>query len=430
MDIYSQQQQVQGSQQQQTFDDDTEAGLNLLASLAEMDSTFARNPEVMQVLGTPPVQAPAFIPQQQAPVQQQVSQASIPVQQQAAPQGQQQADTAAFNQQVAAIQQQQNGQPVHYDVFGRAVQTMDGLDAFMSKSTLFNANEGAVDYEKINIDNLHIVAAKKFGIDTTKPDWIKSFVKGFDSTRKNASQAGDFKAQLENYSNNLQALPVELRAGIDTFLSGAGDWKEAMERYTIDTNRDYDKMSIQEKLTVVKKLAPNVIIPDNASEADVNTKNLLAIGKQYFEGYKQKVAADTALLQQQANDRKAAFDIAVNQSIGSLTQQFPDEFDDSAIAQIKSVIASSKGSPLFYSGDKLRIEAAQKAALALYGESILEKARLSAKVSGGNERVAELLSRNQTQGVQSTQSYIPTGVPQQDGILLGLQQLLTNNNPY
>lgn len=306
---------------------------------------------------------------------------------------------------------------------GQTVAVVEGQDDFVNQTGIFKKKE--FDYQNVTMENLPEIIAQRHGIDTSKQDWLPTFLRAVDTHRKNATEKVKFEETINTYKSNLQALPLPVQMAIDSSLKGE-DWRSAINTYDIDYNKDFDSYTLSDKISLVKKYMPTVSVNETTAESDPILQNLLAAAKIQYNSNKQAIKASIDLAAQKEAEKVKEYQSILSNSLTLLQSKYPDEFQDNDLSEIKNVLIQGVENLFFDERGKLRTDAAERVAYVLYGQNLIDKISSKTSAKKVNNELANVLSTTQSRGVGSqTQNVSQPMSPE----IQSLQGLLTSMQP-
>lgn len=264
-------------------------------------------------------------------------------------------------------------------------------------------------FEISSHDEAFDLAKKKYSIDIKDPKNFNTFFNSVDKWRADAQRANDINKRYEETVNGINSLPKVLQDGIQAFAKG--------ENYLDVLNNPASRIDFNKKIDD-NDLADivNYYFLEDASELqeDLESKkitqeefnkgidNLYKASKKIYEKDRSDFQNQKKVLAEQAKEQTRKFSESVEDSVATLTQQYPD-FGDTELNKVKSIL--SKGDLLshFYNQDgSLKKEAAKLVAFMLYGESEINKQTKKAASKAASEATQEIVSRADTKPRKST----------------------------
>lgn len=335
-----------------------------IVNLVQMDSSMLQDPEVKQVYD-------AILARQQSPQQVQNTPPAVnPVQQSAAP-----------------TQQQQPA--------GGTPQANISQEEFLRKG-LFFEDKKELDVESVNEENF-----KSFlphvGIDASSPDWAKKLISEFYTASKQIQELSSYKEKFEKVDENIKALPTPLMHAIDSAIKGA-NWREAIQNFDIDYTKDWKDIEVEERDRITKRLIPDLAL-DGIDKTSPQYHLALNLGKSAYEQHQKSVELEFESQSKRAQETQREYIASVGRSIAALEENYEEFKNKDNLKEVKEILEGRKFASLFYDNKgNLKPDAAEKLAFALYGKNVVSKVKGIAATKLANEKIAQVISGQQTKG--------------------------------
>lgn len=330
-----------------------------IVNLVQMDASMLQDPEVKQVYD-------AILARQQSPAP--AAPNTPPVQQQPAPAG-----TPQQAQQQAHISQEE-----------------------FVKTGLFFDDKKELDVESINEQNF-----KSFlphvGIDASSPEWAKKLISDFYTASKRIEELSSYKEKFEKVDESIKALPTPLMHAIDTALKGS-NWREAIQNFDIDYTKDWKDISVEERDRITKRLLPDLAL-DAIDKTSPQYHLALNLGKSAYEQHQKSVELEFESQSKRAQETQREYLASVGRSIAALEENYEEFKNKDNLKEVKEILEGRKFASLFYDNKgNLKPDAAEKLAFALYGKNVVSKVKGVAATKLANEKIAQVISGQQTKG--------------------------------
>ncbi len=248
------------------------------------------------------------------------------------------------------------------------------------------------DFASVTFDDLPKVVSEKFGIDTTKENWLSSFLTSFEKQRAIASQTSNISSEVEKTKAFIANLPQEIKVAIKAHSEGE-DWKSVvLSDNSFSYDKKFEELTVEEKSSFINKVMKKEVKAEDLSKEE--SASLIESAKDRYEINKEKSElAKTKALE----DKKAKIEKRANEaekSVLLLKQSIPD-LDEDAINEVKEVITAKGISSLFIGEDnELLPDVAERVAFVLYGRNLLEEFSAISSAKGANQERQEIIERN------------------------------------
>lgn len=257
-------------------------------------------------------------------------------------------------------------------------------DIFGIMSTPKKAKEFKLNFEppKEMID----LISSKFGVkDPSK------FFSSVDVWRSQAQEGSEIKKEYEALTNDLQAMPQDIRMMVQMWANGEDYTKAFNSSERLDFSGDFKDQTPESLVQHYFGEQYDELISEfedgdlSESEFDNRIKLLASSTKRLFNEDKQALEKDR---EEFLNRQKSEFQNMKKTallSVDNLGKAYPD-FSKSEISKIRSLLVEGKVDNLFMNADgTYKEDAAELVAYAMYGKKMLESVRKVAKRQGESE---------------------------------------------
>ena len=222
--------------------------------------------------------------------------------------------------------------------------------------------------------------------------------------RNDSQKAKEFEEKHESLWNDLNALPQDLKQSINAYANGE-DYKTAFQSSAtlLDYNKEFKAQNKEELVKTyfgdkVKKLNEK-LSNDDIDEDDFNdrvndlhelTERLYSSDKTQYE--KQRAES----LRKQEESIEALKNSAIS-SVDNLKKTFPN-FSDIEFKKIRNRLVNQDLSSVFFDNKgRYKADAAQKIAMALYGDKLLTQLQERAAKEATSKTTQEFVQRGNTE---------------------------------
>jgi len=302
-------------------------------------------------------------PQQQTPTQNQ--------QQQQAPQQQQQATSVELSEE----------------------QFLSGPEG----SGLFTTTAVKPNFEKVNETNFPKAVQQVFGVDTTQPQWMKSFLESAFETKDKVTKLSEVEQKYKAVSEDLERIPPALLTAMQVALKD-GDWRKAITNLDVDFTKNFDKLPVEEQARITKRFIPDLSINLDKTE-DPLFKSALSLGREKYIHHQESIRKEAEAQLERAKQENDKFQVTVKSSVSKLKEKFPNEADE-VFETVEELLSSRQLlARLFYNEDgSLKPDAAEIATYAKFGKSLYERAQKTTNRKAVNEELANVINTQQSKG--------------------------------
>lgn len=269
-----------------------------------------------------------------------------------------------------------------------------GLTSKQKKSKLpkFDDDEAVVEYMK-----------SKYSIkDPSK------FFNSVDKWRNQSQEASKTQDAYQELLDGLGSLPQPIKDAIDAYAK-AEDYREAFSGSTpsIDFSTEFDEVKkdvmvnhyFKSKVEKQKKKLED----GDIYEEDYNEyiDDLHDSAKRLFKSDKRDFERQRADIVAKEEAKVQSLKTSAVSSVDTLKEKYPN-FSSNELKKIRTRLVNQDLSGLFYDKNgAFKEDAAEKLALALYGDKLISKLTSNAKREGGNEANADIVQRGKKKIVGS-----------------------------
>lgn len=269
--------------------------------------------------------------------------------------------------------------------------------------------------------------SSKFGIKNPE-----TFFSSVDTWRNQAQEGSELKKEYEALTSDLNAMPYELRLGIQMWANGE-DFTRAFDASgRLDFSGDFGKQSPESLVQHYFGDQYEELLSDyengdlSDSEYESRLKLLANSTKRMFSEDKQALEKEREdYLNRQKSEFQNMKKTAIL-SVENLSKAYPD-FSKAEINKIRSILVEGKVDNLFMNADgTYNDDAAELVAYAMYGKKMLESVKKIAQRKGETEANQRIVDSS-PKSVRKQKAAMPTGVDQK---ALGHLSGLFKNDPY
>lgn len=297
-----------------------------------------------------------------------------------------------------------------------------------SKNPFFKAKSDDTEIKGVTEKNLKDVVSKKFGIDTSKANWLETFLNSALKQRAQASQASNVSKEVDATRKFLAQLPAELKVAIEAY-AAKEDWKTAMSSFDkTDYSKTFDKLTPEEKTSFIKSVLKKEV---DLTKEDESTKSILELAEQAYDLRKEKATLAQNKLRDKIKSEEQKKKETISLSLKSFKQQFPD-FDEDSESQILSVINEKGIASLFLDDEgSYRPDIIKRIAFVLYGDTLLEELTSSAEARGANSVREEVIEKSISRKGSGKGKGVKTFTQQEEKFLTSAKGILDSyKDPY
>ena len=269
--------------------------------------------------------------------------------------------------------------------------------------------------------------SSRFGIKNPE-----TFFSSVDTWRNQAQEGSELKKEYEALTSDLNAMPYELRLGIQMWANGE-DFSKAFDASgRLDFSGDFGKQSPESLVQHYFGDQYEELLSDyengdlSDSEYESRLKLLANSTKRMFTEDKQALEREREdYLNRQKSEFQNMKKTAIL-SVENLSKAYPD-FSKAEINKIRSILVEGKVDSLFMNADGTYNEdAAELVAYAMYGKKMLESVKKIAQRKGETEANQRIVDSS-PKSVRKNKAAMPNGVDQK---ALGHLSGLFRNDPY
>lgn len=228
--------------------------------------------------------------------------------------------------------------------------------------------------------------SSKFGIKNPE-----TFFSSVDTWRNQAQEGSELKKEYEALTSDLNAMPYELRLGIQMWANGEDFTRAFDSSGRLDFSGDFGKQSPESLVQHYFGDQYEELLSDyengdlSDSEYESRLKLLANSTKRMFSEDKQALDKEREdYLNRQKSEFQNMKKTAIL-SVENLSKAYPD-FSKAEINKIRSILVEGKVDNLFMNADgTYNDDAAELVAYAMYGKKMLESVRKVAKRQGESE---------------------------------------------
>lgn len=274
-------------------------------------------------------------------------------------------------------------------------------EQFVNNSLFFEKKEGEeISFETVTPENLADSINKAFGLDTTKPEWAKSFLKDFHNNTLKVSTLEKTKEKFDKLQEELSIIPTPLMMAMTASIQGK-NWREELKNIDIDYSVDFDKLPFEEQARITQRLLPDLVLNIDDKESPT-FKAQISLGKVAFNNHIKTIEQEREANIERAQRKQTTFKLSIDESIKQLSEKYEEFKSEDNLGEIKKIFSEKKILGLFYDENgNIKKDAAETLAFALYGKNIIKRVKGVEATKIANQKVAELLSSQQSHGVGS-----------------------------
>jgi hypothetical protein len=269
--------------------------------------------------------------------------------------------------------------------------------------------------------------SSKFGIKNPE-----TFFSSVDTWRNQAQEGSELKKEYEALTSDLNAMPYELRLGIQMWANGEDFTRAFDSSGRLDFSGDFGKQSPESLVQHYFGDQYEELLSDyengdlSDSEYESRLKLLANSTKRMFSEDKQALDKEREdYLNRQKSEFQNMKKTAIL-SVENLSKAYPD-FSKAEINKIRSILVEGKVDNLFMNADgTYNDDAAELVAYAMYGKKMLESVKKIAQRKGETEANQRIVDSS-PKSVRKQKAAMPTGVDQK---ALGHLSGLFKNDPY
>lgn len=298
----------------------------------------------------------------------------------------------------------------------------------------FTASKGKNKSKEIQIDfevpsELNELVKTKFGVDD-----FGTFVNSANTWRGQAQKVNEVQERMELIEADLQALPYEIKVGIDAWSKGE-DYTKVLQNstrlnYEVDFSRQNSELLVQHYLPeeydeLMEKFNKDENFTEDALEEQL--KLLSRTTKRFFNEEKQAVKEQRDNYAKEVIAKQKAFKDSALVSVESLQKSYPD-FSKTDLNNIRQTLVEGKVDNLLYKSDgSYTDDAAELVAFMLHGKKILEQVENKGVRKGKSEQALEIVDKSPQKIKKSS-----GGTQNQQVDLSAVKHLtgLQNHDPY
>lgn len=239
------------------------------------------------------------------------------------------------------------------------------------------------------------VIQKEFGMEIKDVKEVPKFFEASKNWRKQAQQFEDVNKKHTQLLQEVENLPVEFHEAFRAFAKGE-DWKAPFNASTpkFDYKLPVEKQDVR---ALVEQYFPNKFTDDDfkAEEKSPQLELTISLSKEKYSLERSKIENGRATQAAAATKQQEAYNASVAGSAQDLTKAFP-EMDSDAIQQVQSVFEGGPGkllSHFFNENGTVKPDAMRRLAMALHGESEIQRMMEYASHVGETKANEEILSR-------------------------------------
>lgn len=269
--------------------------------------------------------------------------------------------------------------------------------------------------------------SSKFGIKNPE-----TFFSSVDAWRNQAQEGSELKKEYEALTSDLNAMPYELRLGIQMWANGEDFTRAFNSSGRLDFSGDFGKQSPESLVQHYFGDQYDELVNDyengdlSDSEYESRLKLLANSTKRMFSEDKQALEKEREdYLNRQKSEFQNMKKTAIL-SVENLSKAYPD-FSKAEINKIRSILVEGKVDNLFMNADgTYNDDAAELVAYAMYGKKMLESVKKIAQRRGETEANQRIVDSS-PKSVRKNKAAMPTGIDQK---ALGHLSGLFRNDPY
>lgn len=304
---------------------------------------------------------------------------------------------------------------------------LEDENPFLSNKKTPKAKE--IAYEGELPDDYSEFLKKQFGVEDPN-----TFLNSVTTWRQQAQEGSELKKQWEAVSNDLNALPYEIKAQIDAWSKGE-DFIDVVKNMTrLDFDVDHSKQGID---TLVQHYLPEqydeLIEAFNSGdkteeELDKELGLLARTTKKLFDRDKKVLRDERDSMAERAAEEQRAFKKSALVSVETLSKAYPD-FSKSELNRVRQTLVEGKLDDLFFNSDgTYKDEAAELIAYALNGKKILKSVESRGRKKGREEEALEIVDKSPKK-LGRTVAQTGKATSDTQGVE-HLVSIVTKNDPY
>lgn len=230
--------------------------------------------------------------------------------------------------------------------------------------------------------------AKKFLKERYAIDDEGKFFTSVDKWRNDSQKLSESKEQFDELVDGIQSLPQNLRDSIAAYANGKDHYEAFGSPERLNYDLDFEKQDIDDiaekyfpddYAEVLAKLKEGDLDED---DADAEIKKLAKHSERLYINDKKSLDTKRADYIREEKARVVRIKESANSSVENLKKEFPS-FKPSDLQKIKKVLVDGTADSIIYNNDgSVKEQAAKKLALALFGDSILEREKGKATNKG------------------------------------------------
>lgn len=268
---------------------------------------------------------------------------------------------------------------------------IDSNDIFGVFKPTKKAKEVKVNFEPPK--EMVSMLSSKYGVKD-----VNTFFTSVDTWRNQAQEGGEIKKEYEALTSDLQALPPEIRMGIELWANGDDYTKAFSMNQRLDFSSDFTR---QDSEGLVQHYLPEQyeeliysLEQGDIDEDDFNgkIKLLSASTKRMFTEDKKALDEEREQYANRQRNEYQNLKKTAMLSVENLSKAYPN-FSKSEVNKIRNVLVEGKVESLFTNADGTYVDdAAELVAYAMYGKKMLESVKKIAERKGeskANQRVVD-----------------------------------------
>ena len=266
---------------------------------------------------------------------------------------------------------------------------------------LFSSGTPKPNFEKVNEKNFPKAVQQVFGVDTTKPEWMKAFLQDVFETKDKTVKLSEVEQKYKAVSNDLERIPQALLTAMQVALKD-GDWRKAITNLDVDFTKNFDKLPVDEQVRITKRFIPD--LQDDLTNPDSPLyKASISLGREKYIHHQESIRKEADAQLERAKQENDKFQVTVKNSVSKLKEKFPNETDE-VFETVEELLSSRQLlARLFYNEDgSLKPDAAEIATYAKFGKALYEKAQKTTNRKAINEELANVINGQQSKGAGAT----------------------------
>ena len=274
----------------------------------------------------------------------------------------------------------------------------DTENDYENDNDIFGLNKKVKKEKEVSLDfqpseEMHQFVTDKYGVND-----VNKFFTSVDTWRNQAQKASEQAKELEMISNDLQALPPEIKTAVNLWANGE-DYNEVFKiQERLDFSDDFKSQDsenlVQHYLKdqyneLVEKWEDDLIDDD---EFDDKIKLLAGSTRRMFNSDKEALEKEREQYLEDQRTYNSRMKKSAMLSVENLSKTYPN-FSKSELSKVRNVLVQGKVDDLFVNSDgTYNEEAAELIAYAMYGKRMMESVTKIAERRGeskANQKIVD-----------------------------------------